>query len=48
VTWLLDVNVLIAPIDPAHIGHEAPHRWFQATKATPNNNRVTRFTIFSS
>jgi toxin-antitoxin system PIN domain toxin len=31
VTWLLDVNVLIALIDPTHIGHEAAHRWFQAT-----------------
>jgi toxin-antitoxin system PIN domain toxin len=30
VTFLLDVNVLIAPIDPAHVGHEAAHRWFEA------------------
>ncbi len=28
-TFLLDVNVLIALIDPAHIGHEAAHRWFE-------------------
>jgi toxin-antitoxin system PIN domain toxin len=27
-TFLLDVNVLIALIDPAHIGHDAAHRWF--------------------
>ena len=27
-TYLLDVNVLIALIDPAHIAHEAAHRWF--------------------
>jgi toxin-antitoxin system PIN domain toxin len=31
VTWLLDVNVLIALIDPTHVGHEAAHRWFQGT-----------------
>ncbi|MBV8440481.1 MAG: PIN domain-containing protein, partial [Hyphomicrobiales bacterium] len=28
-TYLLDVNVLIALIDPAHVGHEAAHRWFE-------------------
>jgi uncharacterized protein len=28
VTTLLDVNVLIALIDPAHIHHNAAHRWF--------------------
>jgi toxin-antitoxin system PIN domain toxin len=28
VTYLLDVNVLIALIDPAHVGHDAAHRWF--------------------
>ncbi len=27
--FLLDVNVLIALIDPAHAGHEAAHRWFE-------------------
>ena len=27
-TYLLDVNVLIALIDPAHVGHEAAHVWF--------------------
>jgi toxin-antitoxin system PIN domain toxin len=31
VTWLLDVNVLIALIDPTHIGHDAAHQWFQGT-----------------
>ena len=30
-TYLLDVNVLIALIDPAHVGHEAAHRWFRET-----------------
>ena len=29
-TFLLDVNVLIALIDPAHVGHEAAHHWFDA------------------
>lgn len=28
--FLLDVNVLIALIDPAHVGHDAAHRWFEA------------------
>jgi toxin-antitoxin system PIN domain toxin len=28
VTFLLDVNVLIALIDPGHIAHEAAHDWF--------------------
>lgn len=28
-TFLLDVNVLIALIDPAHISHDAAHRWFE-------------------
>ena len=31
-TFLLDVNVLIALIDPAHVGHEAAHRWFEAQR----------------
>lgn len=30
-TYLLDVNVLIALIDPAHIGHDAAHAWFAST-----------------
>lgn len=29
-TFLLDVNVLIALIDPAHIQHDAAHQWFAA------------------
>jgi toxin-antitoxin system PIN domain toxin len=28
-TFLLDVNVLIALIDAAHVGHEPAHRWFE-------------------
>ncbi|MCB8883926.1 PIN domain-containing protein [Acidisoma cellulosilytica] len=27
-TYLLDVNVLIALIDPAHVAHEDAHHWF--------------------
>lgn len=30
-TYLLDVNVLIALIDPSHVGHEAAHAWFAQT-----------------
>ena len=32
-TFLLDVNVLIALIDPTHVGHDAAHAWFGATGA---------------
>jgi uncharacterized protein len=28
VTFLLDVNVLIALLDPAHVGHDLAHDWF--------------------
>jgi toxin-antitoxin system PIN domain toxin len=30
VTFLLDVNVLIALIDPTHISHDAAHHWFES------------------
>jgi toxin-antitoxin system PIN domain toxin len=30
VRFLLDVNVLIALIDPTHVAHDAAHRWFDA------------------
>jgi toxin-antitoxin system PIN domain toxin len=26
--YLLDVNILIALVDPAHVDHDAVHRWF--------------------
>jgi toxin-antitoxin system PIN domain toxin len=29
--YLLDVNVLIALIDPAHVQHDRAHEWFAAT-----------------
>jgi len=29
-TYLLDVNVLIALIDPAHVAHEDAHIWFES------------------
>lgn len=29
-TYLLDVNVMIALIDPAHVHHETAHVWFKA------------------
>lgn len=32
-TFLLDVNVLIAMIDPTHVGHDAAHSWFRTTGA---------------
>jgi uncharacterized protein len=34
VTFLIDINVLIALIDPSHVGHDAAHRWFAETGAT--------------
>lgn len=30
-TYLLDVNVLIALIDPAHVAHDDAHTWFAST-----------------
>lgn len=30
-TYLLDVNVLVALIDPAHIAHDAAHVWFESS-----------------
>ena len=32
-TFLLDVNVLIALVDPAHLQHDAAHDWFAAEGA---------------
>lgn len=29
--YLLDVNVLIALVDPAHVRHDAIHEWFERT-----------------
>ncbi len=29
-TFLLDINVLIALIDPVHVAHDVAHRWFEA------------------
>jgi uncharacterized protein len=28
-SFLLDINVLVALIDPAHVAHEAAHKWFE-------------------
>jgi uncharacterized protein len=33
VTFLLDVNLLIALVDPTHFGYDAAHRWFSETGA---------------
>lgn len=30
-TYLLDVNVLIALVDPAHVQHDRAHEWFSRT-----------------
>ena len=30
-TFLLDINVLIALIDPAHVHHDTAHAWFKAS-----------------
>lgn len=30
-TYLLDANVLIALVDPAHVQHETAHGWFSST-----------------
>jgi predicted nucleic acid-binding protein len=33
VTFLLDVNVLIALIDPGHVAHDDAHQWFSSRGA---------------
>lgn len=33
-TWLLDVNVLLALLDPVHVQHEAAHAWFATARAS--------------
>jgi toxin-antitoxin system PIN domain toxin len=33
VIFLLDVNVLVALIDPAHVAHDPAHHWFAETGA---------------
>ena len=33
-TFLLDVNVLIALIDPTHLGHDQAHHWFRREGGT--------------
>ena len=35
ITYLLDINLLLALTDPMHIHHEAAHRWF-AEKGQPS------------
>ena len=32
-TFLLDINVLIALIDPMHVQHDTAHAWFQGKKS---------------
>ncbi len=33
-TFLLDVNVLVALIDPTHVAHDAAHSWFAGTASS--------------
>jgi uncharacterized protein len=33
-TWLLDVNVLLALTDPRHLHHDAAHRWFTSRRGS--------------
>lgn len=30
-TYLLDVNVLVALIDPGHVAHDTAHEWFESS-----------------
>jgi len=34
IRYLLDVNVLVALVDPAHVQHEAVHGWFASAGAS--------------
>lgn len=38
---LLDVNVVIALIDPLHVHHERAHRWFGARESAPWHSSPT-------
>lgn len=40
-TWLLDVNVLLALLDPTHAHHAAAHEWFAAEGASWASCSVT-------
>lgn len=33
-TWLLDVNVLLALLDPVHVHHEVAHAWFATVRVS--------------
>lgn len=33
-TWLLDVNVLLALLDPVHVHHEVAHAWFATARVS--------------
>ena len=40
--YLLDVNVLIALLDPLHTQHEMAHRWFEASAASWATSAITQ------
>lgn len=41
-TWLLDVNVLLALLDPAHTHHEVAHAWFATARASWASCNITQ------
>jgi predicted nucleic acid-binding protein len=45
VTFLLDVNVLIALIDPGHVAHDDAHEWFAAMGQTAPGSVDVRDTV---
>lgn len=41
-TWLLDVNVLLALLDPAHTHHDVAHAWFATARASWASCNITQ------
>lgn len=41
-TWLLDVNVLLALLDPVHVHHDLAHAWFASEGASWASCGVTQ------
>lgn len=41
-TWLLDVNVLLALLDPTHLHHERAHHWFASARHSWASCAVTQ------
>ncbi|MBN8727603.1 MAG: PIN domain-containing protein [Xanthomonadales bacterium] len=41
-TWLLDVNVLLALLDPLHVHHDPAHAWFETARTSWASCNITQ------